>query len=113
MAAIKMTEQLEYKNIFDAIDDDKEDANAMKRSADLRIEQREFCQRLTDGTGITFRISDDTCDPVGQGEFWYWITSFANGFDLYVSNSIDEVFHGGLENESALIAKINELEDMV
>ncbi len=75
-------------------------------------ESTNLCQRLTDGTGITFRISDDTCDPVGVGQFSYWVTTFANGFDLYVSNSIDEVFHGGLGTESTLIAKINQLEDM-
>lgn len=114
-----MTEKLEYSNIFDAVTDDKTQAMIMKHNSDLRIEHRNFCQRLTDGTGITFRISDDTCESVGIGQFSYWVTSWAKypveapGFVLLASNSIDEVYHGQLSDESALIEKINEIEDMV
>ncbi len=113
-----MTEMLDYKNIFDAVTDDPTVSAAMKVSADRQIFGRSFCKRLTDDTGITFSISGDPCEFVGVGSFSYWVLVFtkrspaAHGFYLIASNGIDHVYDDQLADEDALIAKINELENM-
>lgn len=114
-----MTEQLEYENIFDAVTDDPSVSATMKANADRQIFGRSFCKRLTDDTGITFSVSGDPWEFVGVGSFSYWVLVFtkhnpaAHGFCLIASNGIDHVYDDPLDDEDALIAKINELEDMV
>lgn len=114
-----MTEQLEYENIFDAVTDDPSVSATMKANADRQIFGRSFCKRLTDETGITFSVSGDPWEFVGVGSFSYWVLVFtkhnpaAHGFYLIASNGIEHVYDDQLADDDALIAKINELEDMV
>lgn len=73
---------------------------------------KELCNRLSDATGLTFKISEDTCEPAASGAALnYWVTTWKDGFTLE-ANSIDEnVFVGSIKTEAELIAKINELEN--
>lgn len=73
---------------------------------------KELCNRLSDATGLTFKISEDTCEPAASGAALnYWVTTWKDGFTLE-ANSIDEnVFAGPIKTEAELIAKINELEN--
>ena len=73
---------------------------------------KELCNRLSDATGLTFRIDSDTCEPAAGGAaFNYWLTSYKDGFQLVANSIYDEVFSGHLPNEAELISKINELEN--
>ncbi len=73
---------------------------------------KELCNRLSDATGLTFKISEDTCEPAASGAALnYWVTTWKDGFTLE-ANSIDaNVFAGPITTEAELIAKINELEN--
>ena len=48
--------------------------------------------RLSESTGLSFRIHDDTCEPVGLGDkFTYWIVSNNDGgFDIAALNMFGE-----------------------
>ena len=70
-----------------------------------------LCNRLSESTGITFRIDSDTCEPAASGSVLnYWLTSYKDGFHLCANSIYDEVFSGQLANEKELIEKIKELE---
>lgn len=69
--------------------------------------------RLSESTGLSFRIHDDTCEPVGLGDkFTYWIVSNNDGgFDIAALNMFGEGDTLTLGSESELIDKLNELEN--
>lgn len=73
---------------------------------------KDLCNRLSDATGLTFRISPDTCEPASCGAVLnYWLTSYKDGFHLVANSIYEEVFDGHVGDETGLIAKINELEN--
>jgi len=73
---------------------------------------KDLCNRLSDATGLRFRIDSDTCEPAAVGAALnYWLTSYKDGFHLVANSIYDEVFAGQLPDEAGLIAKINELEN--
>jgi len=68
--------------------------------------------QLSHGTGLTFRIDDDTCEPAASGAALnYWITSIKGGYWLVASSIYDEVYSGDIYSLETLIDKINELEN--
>lgn len=73
---------------------------------------KDLCNRLSEDTGLTFRIDSDTCEPAAEGAALnYWLTSYKDGFQLVANSIYEEVFSGHLPNEAELIKKINELEN--
>ena len=73
---------------------------------------KDLCNRLSVATGLTFRISPDTCEPAAVGAALnYWLTSYKDGFHLVANSIYEEVFDGHVGDETGLIAKINELEN--
>lgn len=73
---------------------------------------KELCNRLSDATGLRFRINSDTCEPAAGGDVLnYWLMSYKDGFHLVANSIYDEVFAGQLAGEAELIKKINELEN--
>ena len=77
-----------------------------------RCDMKDLCNRLSDATGLHFRIDSDTCEPASCGAALnYWLTSYKDGFHLVANSIYDEVFAGQLPDEAELIKKINELEN--
>jgi hypothetical protein len=74
---------------------------------------KELCKRLTEGTGLDFKVSSDTCEPFScdGSALNYWITTMKNGFMLEATAPHGEVFSGNVSNESELIDKIISLEN--
>lgn len=73
---------------------------------------KDLCKRLSDATGLHFRVDDDTCEPAASGaDLNYWLTSYKEGYHLVANSIYDEVFSGHVGGEADLIAKINELEN--
>ena len=73
---------------------------------------KDLCKRLTEGTGLPFKISDDTCEPYARGSALnYWITTWKDGFTLEANSIYDNVFTGKFGNEPELIDKIISLEN--
>jgi len=73
---------------------------------------KDLCNRLSDATGLRFRIDGDTCEPAASGAALnYWLTIYKEGYHLAANSIYDEVFDGHVGDEAGLIAKINELEN--
>lgn len=73
---------------------------------------KDFIFRLSQGTGLKFRVDSDTCEPAAGGDnLNYWIASSAGGFHLVANSIFDEVYSGELGSETELIDKLNELEN--
>jgi hypothetical protein len=73
---------------------------------------KDLCKRLSEATGLKFRIDSDTCEPAASGAALnYWLTSYKEGYHLVANSIYDEVFDGHVGGEADLIAKINELEN--
>lgn len=73
---------------------------------------KDLCKRLSDETGLTFKINDDTGEPAASGAALnYWVTNWKDGFTLEANSIYDNVFAGAIKTETELIAKINELEN--
>jgi len=74
---------------------------------------KDICKRLSDETGLTFKIGDDTCEPFSHDgtTLNYWITTLKTGFMLEATALHGEVFSGNVSNESELIDKIISLEN--
>lgn len=73
---------------------------------------KDLCERLSELTGIAWRVDSDTCEPAASGEALnYWVTTWKDGFTLEANSIYDNVFAGPLKTEQDLISKINELEN--
>jgi len=73
---------------------------------------KDICKRLSEATGLEFKVDDDTCEPAADGAALnYWLTSYKEGYHLLANSIYDEVFSGHVGGEADLIAKINELEN--
>lgn len=73
---------------------------------------KDICKRLSAGTGLDFKISNDTCEPYARGDALnYWVTTWKDGFTLEANSIHDYVFCGKFGTESELIDKIISLEN--
>ena len=73
---------------------------------------KDLCNRLSEGTGLTFKINDDTGEPAASGAALnYWVTTWKDGFTLEANSIYDNVFAGPIKTETDLIKKITELEN--
>jgi len=71
-----------------------------------------LCERLTDATGLPFKVDKDTCEPAASGSALnYWVTEYHDHFDLEVASIYDYVFSERIDTVQDLIDKINEIEN--
>lgn len=73
---------------------------------------KDLCNRLSDATGLRFRIDYDTREPAAKGvELFYYMAASAGGYHLVANSAHEEFFAGDFGSESEMIDKINELEN--
>lgn len=80
-----------------------------------QIRADDICATLTDATGITFKLGEDTREPQAVGEVLnYWITTSNTGFHRLTATNFfgDTVIDESL-NIQDIIKKVNDTERLI
>lgn len=76
------------------------------------LDGESLIKRLSESTGLTFKIDDYTGGPAASGAALnYWVAVYDGYFELESNSIYDYVFSERIDTEQQLIDKINELEN--